>query len=225
MTKQIFFKNIITEDEGCTLCLCIGKPEYGYLVTDIPEDISALEVEERLKYALIIDFTAFKEKQGCFKIPFETLSRTWLIAVSESDLLEPVQCEKFSLHESVQNYFNSRRALYVSEFLETDKGKDVENTVNNVHKINFNTEEKRYKYFLNGETFYYTKDELREYIRVLYEKNNFPLDEEELDHAVERKIEHLEKYDGDPYGNLKEFPEAYKVAHKAAAMGIIAFIH
>jgi hypothetical protein len=96
-------------------------------------------------------------------------------------------------------------------------------------KINGNTvsvsEEKRYKYFLNGETFYYTKDELREYIRELYEQNNFPLDEDDLDFSVESEIKRLEKYDGDPYGNLKNIPEAYEIAHKAAAMGVISTIH
>ncbi|MDR2104145.1 MAG: hypothetical protein LBP51_00140 [Deferribacteraceae bacterium] len=96
-------------------------------------------------------------------------------------------------------------------------------------EINGNTvsmgEEKRYKYLLNGKTYYYTKDELREYIRDLYEKNNEPLDEDELDFSLEQEIVRLEKYDGDPYGNLKDVPEAYEVAHKAAAMGVISFIH
>jgi hypothetical protein len=93
-------------------------------------------------------------------------------------------------------------------------------------EINGNTvsvdEEKRYKYFLNGETFYYTKDELREYIKDLYEKN---LGEECSESYVEREIKRLEKYDGNPYGHLKDIPEAYEIAHKAAAMGVISFIH
>jgi hypothetical protein len=96
-------------------------------------------------------------------------------------------------------------------------------------KINGNTvsvsEEKLYKYFLNGETLYYTKDELREYIRDLHEKNDEPLDDDELDLFLEHKIEQLERYNGDPYGNLKNIPEAYEIAHKAAAMGIIYKIH
>jgi hypothetical protein len=96
-------------------------------------------------------------------------------------------------------------------------------------KINGNTisvsEEKRYKYFLNGETFYYTKDELREYIRELHEKNDDPLSMKTLEFLLEQKIKLLEENDGDLYINLKDFPEAYEVAHKAAAMGIIYKIH
>jgi hypothetical protein len=99
--------------------------------------------------------------------------------------------------------------------------KEIKNTGNTVSV----GEEKRWKYILNGETFYYTKDELREYIRDLYEKNNFPLDEDDLDFSVDSEIERLEKYDGDPYGHLKDVPEVYEITHKAAAMGVISFIH
>jgi alpha-L-fucosidase len=96
-----------------------------------------------------------------------------------------------------------------------------EMTMDRELNINVNTvpvsEEKRYKYFLNGKTYYYTKDELREYLKDLYWKNNESFDEYDL----ERYIEIIKKYDGDPFGNLKNFPEAYKIAHKAIDMGII----
>jgi hypothetical protein len=102
-------------------------------------------------------------------------------------------------------------------------------TMNKELEINGNTvsvgEEKRYKYILNGETFYYTKDELREYIRTVHEKNDEPLSAKTLEFLLERRIKLLEENDGDLFLNLKGIPEVYEIAHKAAAMGIIAKIH
>jgi hypothetical protein len=91
-------------------------------------------------------------------------------------------------------------------------------------EINGNTvsvgEEKRYKYFLNGKTYYYTKDELRENLKFFHEKNDDPIDEDDLEFLLESEIELLEKYDGDPFGHLRESPKIYKLVHLATEKNI-----
>lgn len=81
-------------------------------------------------------------------------------------------------------------------------------------------QEDRIKFILNGKTFYYTREELREYFDELYQNSGRPCCG---DLAFERILAKLEKYDGDPYGELENL-EARKQSHEMLAMGIIPII-
>jgi hypothetical protein len=79
------------------------------------------------------------------------------------------------------------------------------------------------KYVLNGETRYYTKEELREYQRQLSTKNNISCgSEQELDEWIDKLIERLIKYDGDPHGNAPDYAHDY--LHELEAAGGILIV-
>jgi hypothetical protein len=64
------------------------------------------------------------------------------------------------------------------------------------------------KYLLNGETRYYTMEELREYYKNLL-KNNDTYYPDYFEREMELLLQTLEKYDGDPYGNESEKNKEY----------------
>jgi predicted RNA-binding protein with PUA domain len=85
-------------------------------------------------------------------------------------------------------------------------------------------EPKRYKYLLNGETFYFTREELKDYMERLYIKNKIPYDNQFLEAVVDSRIKKILKYDGDPYGGMIS-QEGKKEAHEMEANGYIFHIN
>jgi hypothetical protein len=81
---------------------------------------------------------------------------------------------------------------------------------------------KKYKYLLNGEVFYFTREELKDYMERLMVKNKIPYDDTFLESIVDSRIKSILKYNGDPYGDI--VPEGQKEFHKMEAMGILFHI-
>jgi hypothetical protein len=81
-------------------------------------------------------------------------------------------------------------------------------------------EPKKYKYLLNGEVLYFTREELLEREREINIKNDIEFYPEELEEDVERLIERLEEYDGDRFGHYLGCPELHKCFHEADAEGM-----
>jgi hypothetical protein len=86
---------------------------------------------------------------------------------------------------------------------------------------NESLEPKKYKYILNGEVLYFTREELLERERELNIKNKVEFSPEYLEVAVEQLIERLEKFDGDPFGYYLGCPELHKLFHEADAEGMM----
>ena len=85
-------------------------------------------------------------------------------------------------------------------------------------------QEEKIKYVLNGKTYYYTREELKEYKKQLYAENGYPFDDEEdLDEYIEMILDRLRKYNGDPYGHLP--PPMSNYLHDIEAAGGIYVIH
>jgi hypothetical protein len=83
-----------------------------------------------------------------------------------------------------------------------------------------NTEPKKYKYILNGETLYFTREELIEREREINIKNDINLSVNALEKTINQLIKKLEEYNGDPFGDYLGCPELHKRFHKASAKGI-----
>jgi hypothetical protein len=83
------------------------------------------------------------------------------------------------------------------------------------------SEPKKYKYLLNGEVLYFTREELLERERELNIKNDIEFYPEDLEDDVDQLIEKLVKFDGDPFGDYLGCPELHKRFHEAEARGII----
>jgi hypothetical protein len=81
-------------------------------------------------------------------------------------------------------------------------------------------EPKRYKYILNGETFYFTREELRKREVEKNKKNNLRITDVALEEELEQLIKKLEVYNGDPYGDYVDCPELYERFHKLESKGI-----
>jgi hypothetical protein len=81
-------------------------------------------------------------------------------------------------------------------------------------------EPKRYKYILNGETFYFTREELRKREVEINAKNNIFFPDDIVENNIDRLIERLEEYNGDRFGHYAGCPELHQRFHKAEAKGI-----
>jgi hypothetical protein len=86
------------------------------------------------------------------------------------------------------------------------------------------TEPKKYKYILNGEVLYFTREELKDYMERLFIKNAIPHNSISLDTAVDSRIKKILKYDGDPYGGMIS-QEGRKESHEMEADGYIFYIN
>ena len=73
----------------------------------------------------------------------------------------------------------------------------------------------RIKYVLNGETKYYTLEELRAYLEEFCRKNDTVL----LEPVFQKILQNLRDYDGDPYGDEPE--HIRKTSHKLEGMGFM----
>lgn len=78
------------------------------------------------------------------------------------------------------------------------------------------------KYVLNGETKYYTKEELTEYHKNLL-KNSQIYFEDTFEQELNKLIENLKKYDGDPYGYIPN-GDFYELNHKIETLGKL-YVH
>jgi hypothetical protein len=87
--------------------------------------------------------------------------------------------------------------------------------------IAVNTEPKKYKYILNGEVLYFTREELIERERELNIKNNINFSPEGLERDVDRLIIKLNEFGGDPYGHYADCPELHKCFHEAESKGLM----
>jgi predicted RNA-binding protein with PUA domain len=86
------------------------------------------------------------------------------------------------------------------------------------------TEPKKYKYILNGEELYFTREELKDYMERLLIKNKIPYNSKTLDIAVDTRIKKIIKYDGDPYGGMIS-QEGRKESHEMEANGYLFYIN
>jgi predicted RNA-binding protein with PUA domain len=89
--------------------------------------------------------------------------------------------------------------------------------------VSASAEPQKYKYILNGEVFYFTREELKDYMERLYIKNKIPYDDVILETVVDSRIKKILKYNGDPYGGMIN-QEGRKEAHKMEAEGCIFHI-
>jgi hypothetical protein len=87
---------------------------------------------------------------------------------------------------------------------------------------NENADSKKYKYLLNGDVLYFTREELSDYMENLLNKNKINYDNTLLEMMVDSRIKKILKYNGDPHGNMSQ--EGRIEAHKMEAEGYLFHI-